>query len=588
MPVYNTPERLLRGAIESVRAQLYANWELCVADDASTAPHISEVLREFATLDSRIKVVRREVNGHIAAATNSALDLAIGEFVALMNHDDLLPEHALYEVATELEAHPEADIVYTDEDQMDADGRRSNPYFKTDWNPDLLLGHNLINHLCVYRRAVVEKVGRLRQGFEGCQDYDLALRVASITVADRIRHIPAILYHWRRNSGSKILSEASLERCAAAAREAIRDHLKWHSVVASVVAAPSVASWTRVVRRVPHPEPLVSLIVPTRDRSELLGRCAEGILNRTDYVMMELLVADNGSREAETQVLLDQLRTDSRVRIVECHGSFNYSAINNRTVLEARGDVVVLLNNDVDVITPCWLREMVSQALRPEIGAVGAKLLYPDGRVQHAGVVLGVGGVSGHFCHLASREDSGYFGQLGLVRNVSAVTGACLAVRRNLYLEIGGLDETNLPVAYNDVDFCLRIRERGLRNLWTPFAVLYHVESVSRGSDLTPDNLPRFENEIAYMKRRWGSELATDPFYNPNFSLESGHFELAFPPRREKPWQNPTASGCRPVRVRSCAPEGGDFLATKGGSSREDLAHSAADKTGSSENRVGE
>ncbi len=536
MPVYNTPEHLLREAIASVRAQLYPDWELCIADDASSEPHVRGVLEELAAREKRIKVVMRETNGHIAAASNSALELATGEFVALMDHDDFLPAHALYEVAAELEQHPCTDILYSDEDHCDERGVRDHPYFKSDWNPELLLGQNIVNHLGVYRRSLIARIGGMRAGFEGSQDWDLALRASAATHADRIRHIPTVLYHWRCGADMASFSESQRDRCAAAARRAVSDCLESRGIDGARVVSVGVGGWNRVIYPLPDPAPLVSVVVATRDRAELLARCTEGVLHRTDYLEIELIVADNDSREAETKSLFGRLAAQERVRIVSCPGPFNYSAINNLAVARASGEVVVLLNNDIDVIEPDWLRELVSHAIRPEVGAVGAKLLYADGRVQHAGVVLGAGGVAGHFGYLATEDDIGYFGQHILTRNVSAVTGACLAVRRTLYEEVGGLDERNLPVAFNDVDFCLRLRRGGYNNVWTPFAKLFHLESASRGSDLVPEKAERFRKECEYMTATWGDLLAADPYYNPNLALENGRFRLAAPPRRRQRW----------------------------------------------------
>ena len=474
VPVYNTELHYLREAISSVLRQIYPRWELCLADDASTKSDVKQALHEFAGRDSRVKVVTREVNGNISLATNSALDLATGEFVALLDHDDCLAETALYELAVEIDAHPDADVIYSDEDRFDGSGRRFEPYFKTDWNPDLVLGHNMINHLGVYRRSLIEEIGRLRPGFEGSQDYDLLLRAADASTPDRIRHIPAVLYHWRRDAVSPSFSDTSLERCVVAARRAIREHLTRKGTQARIDIPPRAPRHHRVVYALPPERPLVSIIVPTRDRADLLGRCVDGVLTCTDYEPLELLIVDNDSMEPETTQLFVRLAKDPRVRIIQYSGKFNYSAMNNRAVQEARGEVIVLMNNDVDVISSLWLEEMVSHALRPEVGAVGPKLLYPDGRVQHAGVVLGAGHGAGHCFLYAARGEVGYFGFLVLTRRVSAVTGACMAIRRSVYLEAGGLDEVNFPVAFNDVDFCLRLGERGYAVVWTPFAELYH------------------------------------------------------------------------------------------------------------------
>lgn len=534
MPVYNPSEEQLREAIESVRAQLYPNWELCIADDASTMTHVRRVLASYGD-DRRIKIVHRERNGHIAEASNTALAMAEGEFVALMDHDDLLTAHALYELAVVIDQQPDVDLIYSDEDRIDDAGQRLLPYFKTDWDPELILAHNMVSHLGAYRRTILTEIGGFRPGYEGSQDYDLALRVSRATTTDRIRHIPTVLYHWRLNTQSSFSSQA-LDRCVHAARRAIEDHLRARGIEGEVASLPETRSWNRVIYRLPARLPLVSVIIPTRDRGDLLAMCLDGVLKRTDYDRLEVIIVDNESSDPATLELLQRAVSDERVRVIPFSGPFNFSAMNNHAVEQAKGEVILLLNNDIDIIGPGWLKEMVSHAVRPEVGAVGAKLLYPDNTVQHAGVVLGVGGVANHFGHRAARRDVGYFGLLSAVRTVSAVTGACLAVRREVYEAVGGLDAVNLKVAFNDVDFCLRIRERGLRNIFTPFAELYHHESISRGSDTTPDKIERFRREVEYMQSRWHKELPTDPYYHVNFDLGFSNFQLSFPPRRVKPW----------------------------------------------------
>lgn len=534
MPVYNPSEEQLREAIESVRAQLYPNWELCIADDASTMKHVREVLGSYWH-DRRIKIVYRERNGHIAEASNSALAMAEGEFVALMDHDDLIPPHALYELAVVINARPDVDLIYSDEDRVDGEGRRQMGYFKTDWDPDLFLTHNLISHLGAYRRSILQQIGGFRPGFDGSQDYDLALRFIRASSSDRIAHIPAVLYHWRINADTSF-SNQSLEKCVQAARRAIREHLQAQGIEAEVGASVAVPSNNRVTYALPPVLPLVSVIIPTRDRVDLLAVCVDGLLNRTDYDRLEILIVDNESSDPATLEYLRRISADERVRVIPFPGAFNYSAMNNHAAEQAKGEVLLLLNNDIEVIEPGWLKEMVSHALRPGVGAVGAKLLYPDGTVQHAGVVLGVGGCAFHYGHRADRASPGYFGLLSAVRTVSAVTGACLAVRRDVYLEVGGLDAVNLKVAFNDVDFCIRVRERGYRNVYAAYAELYHHESVSRGADDTPEKAARFHGEVSYMQSRWKHVLFVDPYYHPSFHFGSGNFELAFPPRRVKPW----------------------------------------------------
>jgi GT2 family glycosyltransferase len=543
MPVYETPEWALREAIDSIRHQLYPHWELCIADDVSKAPHVGTVLRQAAAQDSRIKWIQRETNGHISAASNSALSLAGGEFVALMDHDDLLPQQALYEVVVALNKDPTLDIIYSDEDQIDRKGRRSLPYFKTNWNIDLLLGQNMLSHLGVYRRSLLERAGGFREGFEGSQDYDLALRCADATVPARICHIPAVLYHWRRDYGPTSFSERRLTVCSDAALRAIGDHLDRRREQGKVVAHPVLPQWSRVIRAVPSPVPLVSLIIPTRDRADLLSRCLEGILNRTDYPAIEILIVDHASEMSETFALFERLELDPRVRIITFKGAFNYSAINNMAVTEAKGSIIGLINNDIEVINPDWLSEMVSLAIMHDVGAVGAKLIYPNNRVQHGGIGLGIGGIANHFNIGLARSDAGYFGRNLLTSSVSAVTGACLVVRKSVFEEVGGLNEIELPVAYSDVDLCLKLRRKGYRNIWTPHAELYHYESASRGADNTAEKSARFNRETEYMITTWGPELKHDPFYNDNFSTDIGEcFQLAIAPRRRKPWLEATKS----------------------------------------------
>lgn len=536
MPVYNTPEPYLRRALDTVLEQLYPHWELCIADDASTAPHVATVLAEYAARDSRVKTVRRAANGHISAASNSALELASGEFVALMDHDDELPPHALYSVVDEILRHPDVDIIYSDEDKIDENGHRYDPYFKTDWNPDLFHGQNMVSHLGVFRRTLLEEIKGFRVGYEGSQDYDLVLRAVEKTSSERIRHIPAILYHWRVFSSSSSFSTVALPTATDAARRALQDHFQRTDQPVQVVPAPGAQWYTRMIYPVSAPAPLVSLLVPTRDKVELLRQCVEGLLTETDYPNLEVIILDNNSAEKETLDYFAALEDRDRVRVLRYDGPFNFSAINNFGARAAKGELIGLINNDIKVIEPGWLTEMVAHALRSEVGAVGAKLYYGDDTIQHAGVITGINGVANHIHKHLPREHPGHFARLMLTQNMSCVTAACLIMRKAVFDEVGGLDETHLAVAFNDVDLCLRVRDAGYRLVWTPFAELYHLESASRGSDTAPDKIDRFRREIAYMKERWGQSLVEDPFYNPNLTLDAPDFSLAFPPRGVRPW----------------------------------------------------
>ena len=536
VPVYNTYETYLRELVAALQNQFYENWELCIADDASPALYIKPLLQEFCEQDARIKYVVRPSNGHISAATNSALTLATGDFIALVDHDDLLPPHALYEIAAEVNAHPDVDVIYSDSDRINSSKKRFTPHFKNDWNLDLLLGQNMVNHLGVYRRSLVEQIGGLREGFEGSQDYDLILRAADATAPENIRHIPTVLYHWRMDAEPVNFSSTHHEQCVRSAKKAIEEHLERRGQSGKVVPASGNPGYTRVIRDVPAEIPLVSIIIPTRDRTDLLKQCISGLLDRTDYARMEVIIVDNESSKSETRAYFKEITQDKRIRVLPYPGPFNYSAMNNAAVSDAKGDIIVLLNNDTEVIHPEWLTEMVSHAVRPEVGAVGAKLYYSNGRLQHGGVILGYGGSAGHYFLSAPRRDGGYYSDLFLTRRVSAVTAACIAFRREVFMEVGGLDAENLKIAYNDVDFCIRLGEAGYHVIWTPYAELYHHESASRGSDQTKDKIERFKREQRYLQTRWPEKLNADPFYNPNLDLNFGKADLADVSRRKKPW----------------------------------------------------
>lgn len=546
MPVYNVEVRWLVVAIESVRRQLYPCWELCIADDCSTAPGVRDTIEHYRSLDKRIKVCYRPENGHIPACSNSALDLATGDFIALLDHDDELREHALYMVAEELNANPGAGIIYSDQDKIDHNGQRYDPYFKSDWNVDLFYSHNLISHLGVYRRSLVHDVGGFRPGYEGSQDYDLALRCFERLESCQIRHIPHVLYHWRSIPGSVASGAGQKAYAYGAARRALADHFQRRGLAADVVEAFSGSPLHRVKHAIPAPAPLVSLVVPTRDRVDLLRRAVDGMLAKTDYRPFEIIIVDNNSCEPETFAYFDEVtERDARVRVVGHRMPFNFSAISNAAVRNARGEVIGLVNNDIDVIGGEWLAEMVSHAVRPDIGVVGALLYYPNNTIQHAGIALGIGGVAGHMHKHLPRGTSGYAGRARLVQNVSAVTAACCLVRKSVYEEVGGLDE-RLGVAFNDVDFCLRVSAAGYRNVLTPYAELYHFESATRGSDRGPKEAARLAHEAELMNRRFGDLLCHDPAYSPNLTLEREDLSLAFPSRALRPWQasdRPTVKG---------------------------------------------
>jgi glycosyltransferase involved in cell wall biosynthesis len=512
MPVYNIEETWLRKAIESVKGQIYPHWELCICDDASTAGHISQVIREYVQQDERIRALRSSQNGGISAASNNALSLATGEFVGFLDHDDELTPDALFEVVKLLNERPELDLIYSDEDKLTVDGRREEPFFKPDWSPDLLLSMNYITHFAVARRQLVQELGGFTEGLEGSQDHDLFLRLSEKT--QRIGHIATPLYSWRKIPGSAAGDTQAKPYAHVAGRRALQEHLRRQGIVGEVIDGLVSPSHRRVRYQIMG-QPLVSILIPTRDKVELLKRCLESIEKKTTYRRFEIIILDNQSEEPETLAYFSQLSHT----IVPLPGPFNYSHLNNVGATYARGEFLLFLNNDIEVINEEWLTAMLEHAQRPQVGAVGAKLLYPNRTIQHAGVVIGLGGVAGYaFGHLPENA-AGYFGLPQVVRNCSAVTAACMMMRKSVFVEVGGFDE-HIKVAYNDVDLCLRIREKGYVIVYTPYAVLYHLESATR------KNLHPLSDE-EYVRKRWGSLIqAGDPYYSPHLSRERPDFSL--------------------------------------------------------------
>jgi glycosyltransferase involved in cell wall biosynthesis len=528
MPTYNPPIEMLRSAIESVRSQIYPDWELCIADDCSTDPAVMQVLEEFEATDPRVKLIRREENGHISAASNSALSLVTGEWVALLDHDDILTEHALALVALALDTHRDAGIVYSDEDKLDETGHRIDPFFKPDFDPLLLLGQNFVSHLGVFRKDLVDRVGGYRVGYEGSQDWDLTLRVAELLDPSQVVHVPHVLYHWRVHSSSTASLVSAKPYAVEAGQRAVVDHLARTQRKARTTYVGQLG-FNRVTWDMDGPAPKVSIIVPTRD-GRLLPRCIDSVCGLTQYPNFEVVVVDNASRSRPT---LEYLRgNEHRISVVRDERPFSHSALNNTAVAHTTGDVVCLLNDDTEVISGSWLTEMVSQLQQPGVGSVGAKLYYRDGRVQHAGVVLGVFGIAAHAHRNFDRLATGHFGHLQLAHGVSAVTAACAVIRREAWEQIGGFDETNLPNALNDVDLCLRLSEAGWKIVWTPYAELFHDESTGRDIDSNGPLREAYDPAAAWMKTRWGTEgLRKDPYYNPNLTLDAEDLSLAWPPR---------------------------------------------------------
>ncbi|MEM7673753.1 MAG: glycosyltransferase family 2 protein [Verrucomicrobiota bacterium] len=520
LPTYNTDPFFLRKTVESVVEQIYPNWELCIADDASTSEETNRELKEIEKLSPKIKVTYREKNGHISEASNSALGLSTGDWVCFLDHDDLLSPRALLKFAEAIAADSKLRFIYSDEDKIDTKGRRKEPHFKTDWNPDLLYSQNYICHLTAIQKDLITAVGGFRKGLEGAQDHDLFLRTTQRLNAEQILHIPEVLYSWRMIEGSTATSSWEKDYTHKAGLKAVAD-LFGNSVEA--VTDGTVANVYRVKFKIPAPTPKASIMIPMRDQADVTKQCIDSIFEKSSYENFEILILDNDSQLPATREYFEEIAKNPKIRIISYPKPFNYSAINNFGASHAAGDILVLLNNDIEVISGDWIEELVRHAVRPEIGCVGAKLYYPDDTIQHAGVIVGIGGVAGHSQKHLDREAYGYHSRLLTTQNYTAVTAACLAIRKETYQELDGFDE-NLAVAFNDVDFCIRADKKGYRNLWTPHCELYHHESKSRGQDDTPAKAARFKSEITYLKSK--HDLKHDRFYNVNLDPANERFMI--------------------------------------------------------------
>jgi GT2 family glycosyltransferase len=528
-PVYNTDPRWLRACVESVRRQVYPNWEHCLCDDASTSPETAAVLRELEG-DPRIHIVRSPKNGGISAATNAALAEARGEFIALLDHDDELTPDALAEVVRWINDHPETDVVYSDEDKLEPSGDRCEPFFKPDWSPEHFVHCMYTCHLFVARRALVAEAGGFRKGYEGAQDYDLLLRLMERT--SNIGHIPRILYHWRKLPESTASAQAAKPWAEDAGRLALEDYVRRRQLEASVLPGGAMGLF-RIKRRIAG-NPLVSIVMPTAGAlkdaggvpTDLVAQAITSLVRHTTWKNYELIVvADQAGLQPSTLRALEGTR--HRVLTHRAAGPFNFSRKVNEGVAAAEGDHVILFNDDLEVIDGDWMTSMLEYSQDPAIGAVGAQLLYPDGRLQHVGMLLGVNGIAAHAFHQHPGTLAGYFGSVIGPRNYSAVTGACLMSRRAVFLEVGGLDEI-FPVDFNDVDYCLRVRRAGYRIVYTPYARLFHHESASFGAR------QQDPAGIAEMKRRWHKEIERDPYYNSNLTREFPDYRLRLPPPLEQ------------------------------------------------------
>lgn len=529
-PVYNPSKEWLKSCIESVINQTYDNWELCLADDASTKLYIKKILQKYSKQDERIKVIYRPKNGHISRASNSALKIATGEFIALLDHDDDLAPHALFKIVKVLNKNKKIDFIYTDEDKVELNGKHVDPFFKPNWSPDMLLSTNYLCHLCVIRKKLIDEVGEFRIGYEGSQDYDLFLRITEKT--KNIYHIPDILYSWRKVPGSTATVYSTKNYCDQASIKAIQDAMIRRKLETTV--KKGLVDGTFRVKYKIKGKPLVSIIIPTKDKVDFLKRCIKSILSKSTYTNYEIIIVDTGSNESDTKKYYKTLKKITKIKFLNWQRIFNYSSVNNFAVKKAKGEYILLLNNDTEVITPDWIESMLEHAQRKEIGAVGVKLLYPNNTIQHVGVILGIKGgkidrgIAGHA--LKTYPDTPLHQSLlnskDIVRDYSAVTAACLMVSKKKYNEVGGLDE-KFRIAFNDVDFNLKLMKKGYLNLYTPYTKLYHHESISVG---TPENgtrdLNEFSKEITLMIKKWDKLLQNDPFYNKNLTLEHENFYL--------------------------------------------------------------
>lgn len=524
VPVFNTSPKMLSDCVQSVLQQSYQDWELILVDDASDKKETLNTLTEIEVLDARIKVIRHSVNQHISLASNTGIAAAQGAFIGVLDHDDMLSPHALNEMAFAIVKHPNAKWLYSDEDFLSGRNKRFNPHFKTDWNLYLLRSHNYITHFCLYEAGLLKQLGGFRKGFEGAQDYDLALRASELVRANDIIHIPKVLYHWRVHKESSSSGNNAKPYTVEVGRKALQEHLERSKVDANVENTSNHNFYK--VDYLLKEWPQVSIVIPTRDQHDVLKACVDSILSATSYPNYEIVIMDNQTECPQAKAYLAQLSEQSKVKVVLFDEVFNYSKINNDAISHCGGEYLVLLNNDTKVITPDWLQKLIGIAAQPKVGCVGAKLLYPDNSIQHAGVVLGLGGYAAHSHRCLKEQHPGYFNRPHLIQTVSAVTGACLAIKKSTYLEMNGLDES-FQVAYNDVDFCLRVQAAGYDNVYCAEAKLYHFESKTRGSDQqNAVKRARFEKEKEQLKTRWGKVIEQDPYYSPHLTRGRENFTL--------------------------------------------------------------
>ena len=511
IPVYNVKREYLVECIESILKQSYSNFEIILIDDNSSNIETLNTLKEYEN-NSKIKIKYRKTNGMISVASNDGIKLAKGEFLVLVDNDDKLDQNAFYYLVEALNKDKTLDFIYTDEDKMDIHGKYFEPHFKPDYSPDTLMGMNYICHLSCLRTSLVREIGGFRKEYDGSQDYDLFLRILDKT--KKIYHVPRILYHWRETPSSTSLALGNKSYAYIAGKKALEDTLKRRNIKGEVLDNPTSSTY---LVKYKHDNPKVSIIIPMKDKVNLTKVCIDSLYNKNTYQNFEIIIVDNNSTEEETLNYFNALKKEhDNVKILTIKEEFNYSRLNNLAIKEATGDYILLLNNDTEVLDKDFLDYMVGYASRDHVGCVGLKLLYKDLKVQHAGVVLGYGGVAGHIFVTASNKDIGIFNRLSMPYDYSAVTAACLLVKKSKYLEVDGFDE-NLKVALNDVDFNLKMLKKGYYNVCLNNISLLHYESKSRGYEVTKEQIERFQKEQDYMKKKWGKELENDKYFSSNY-----------------------------------------------------------------------
>ena len=522
IPLYNTPEEYLKELIDSVRAQTYTNWQLCLAD-GSEGSETRAFLNKKYRKENRITYKKLKENKGISENTNASMKLAAGEYILLCDHDDVLTPDALFHIAKAI-TEQKADVIYTDEDKVSMDGKHYfEPNFKPDYNLFRLRENNYICHIFTFKRSLLEQTGTFRPEYDGAQDFDLILRCCE--QAERIVHIPRVLYHWRSHMNSTAANPESKRYAFEAGKRAVEDHYRRLGIKAEVEMTDR-PGWYRSHVAIDG-EPMISIIIPNKDHIDDLDLCITSIEEKSTWKNYEILVVENNSEQKDTFVYYEELqRRYNNVRVLTWKKEFNYSAINNFAVRESRGEYLLFLNNDVEIITPSWMEEMLQICQQKGVGMVGAKLYYPDDTIQHAGVVLGLGGIAGHIMCKANRDEIGYMGRLVSVQEISAVTAACMMMKASVFCDAGGFDE-ELRVAFNDIDLCMQVRRMGEKIVFTPYAELYHYESKSRGLEDTPEKQLRFGKEVKCFKRKWERYLLKgDPYYSPNLSLKEGDCSL--------------------------------------------------------------